>query len=164
MIHLRKQNIDVPVQIETYRQSIKDWGTFTKYRVKNGKIPVGYVDLQDTERGCRVMYIKNQLPELYSGFGKLADQIEVEHCLNRGIKNPYIESVGAIGTLFQHFKRGKRFINEALNVYFQYVSENLKKGEKVSTECFGDQQMFMPQNLVQECIERIKRNPLLTLR
>ena len=160
MIHVRRENINVPVQIEKYQQNIEGWGTFTRYRVKNGRMPVGYVDLQDTERGCHVMYIENQYPNIYSGFGNLADQIEVKHCLDRGIKSPYIESEALVGTLFQHFKRGKRFLNEEINAHLQKILKNLKKGERISTEHFGKQAMFMPQKMVQECIEKMKKNPL----
>ena len=60
---------------------------FTKYGVYCGRTPVGYVSLTDKENGVWVDYIRNYAPERYSGFGKIADQIEVEHCLNRGLDN-----------------------------------------------------------------------------
>ena len=82
---------------------------FTKYGVYCGISPVGYVSLVDNDKGVWVEYIKNYSPDRYSGFGKIADQIEVEHCLNRGLKKFDILSESTPSTLVYHYKRGKRF-------------------------------------------------------
>ena len=161
MIHSKRLNIDIPVQVEKKLYSFADTGSFIRYQVKDNKIPVGYVDLKDTKQGCNVMFIRNQNPDLYSGFGKLADRIEVEHCLNNKKEHPYIYSEAMIGTLIKHYKRGKRFINESVNMYLGCVLQNLKKGEYIRTGFLGTQEMFMPDELVQHYTKIIKKAPLL---
>ncbi len=165
MIYSVLQKKEVPVTVS--KEVIKvydDIGDLTRYTVHDAAEPlihVGYVDLQDTKDGVKVAYIKSQHPNLYKHFGQIADQIEVEHCINRGIDNPYIYSVAAKGTHVLHFLRGKRFINEKVNLYLQQIINNLKKGEKAVTKFLGKQKMYMPQALVQHYIEIIKKTPLL---
>lgn len=161
MIHSLKLNADIPVQVTSKNVMLPGLGNFTHYEVKDNRIPVGYVDLNDTPRGCYVLYIKNMNPDLYKGFGKIADQIEVEHCLKRNIEYPLITSVAKFNTHISHFKRGKRFIDEGVNVFLQTVVENLKKGEKVITSYLGCQAMYMPQDLVNKYMKIIKKAPLL---
>ena len=161
MIYSVRLQKTVPVSVECTKYNLGGFGNFIRYTVKDGKIPVGVVDLQDTINGVSVLYIKKEQPDLYRGFGEIADQIEVEHCLNKGITNPYINSKAALGSHIQHFKRGKRFVNEGVNTYLDFVVKGLMKGERVLTNFLGEQPMFMPQNLVQECMERIKLCPLL---
>ena len=161
MIHSIKQNTDIPVQITSKSQFILGLGNFTRYEVKDNRIPVGYVDVQDTPRGCHVLYIKNQNPNLYKGFGKIADQIEVEHCMNRYIESPMVTSEAKFNTHILHYKRGKRFVNEAINVFIQDIADHLKKGEQAMTNYLGVQKMYMPINLLNEIKERIKIAPLL---
>ena len=165
MIYSIKQHKEIPVNIKKSTHYIDDdFGVMTRYEVydASGKnINVGYVDLQDTKNGVNVLYIKNQQPDLYKHFGYVADQIEVEHCLNRGIDTPCINSDAKMGTYIQHFKRGKRFIDEGINVYIDYLIKNLKKGEKVLTGFLGYQKMYMPINLLNEIKEKIKIAPLL---
>ena len=64
--------------------------------------------------------------------------------MKRNIKKPYIHSVAAINTHIIHYKRGKRFINEGLNIYLDNLMKNLQKGERVMTEFLGYQKMYMP--------------------
>ncbi|MBQ4400123.1 MAG: hypothetical protein II830_02365 [Alphaproteobacteria bacterium] len=165
MIYSISQQKEIPVTVTKQVFYIDDdYGELIRYTVHDAserKIPVGYVDLQNTRVGARVSYIKNQYPDLYKHFGQVADQIEVEHCLNRGIETPYIDSVAAMGTHIMHFKRGKRFINEGINVYLDYLIKNLKKGEHVLTGFLGYQKMYMPINLLNEIKEKIKINSLL---
>ena len=161
MIYSRKIGQHIPVNVTSENHRIKGYGSFIRYTIKDNRIPVGYVDLQDTKNGVYVCYIKNLNPDLYSGVGKLADQIEVEHCLKNNKKNPYIESTAQVGTLLQHFKRGKRFIDEGVNVFLNEVLKNLQKGERVYVGFLGNAKMFMPQNLIQKCMEQIEKHPLL---
>lgn len=161
MVHSIKLNAEIPVQVSSKTHFLNEFGNFTRYTVKDNRIPVGYVDLQDTQRGCYVMYIKNQNPDLYKGFGKVADQIEVEHCLKRYIEKPIIKSEAKFNTHIMHFKRGKRFINEGINIFLQDLVENLSKGERCLINFLGKQEMFMPQNLVNKYMEIIKKAPLL---
>ena len=61
----------------------------------------------------------------------------------------------------QHFLRGKRFINEWVNVYLDSLTKNLVKGEKKFADFLGYQKMYMPVNMINEIKEKIKINPLL---
>ena len=162
MIHSVLQNKEIPVSIT--KEKIYEYHDAVRYIVHDASEPgihVGYVSLMNTKNGVFVISINNQHPNLYKHFGEIADQIEVEHCLNRGIKNPYIKSVAAFNSHIQHFKRGKRFINEGINIYLENVCQNLQKGEKVLTRFLGLKKMYMPVNLINEIKEKIKINPLL---
>lgn len=164
MIYSILKKHEVPVSITKEVQYIEDFADdMTRYNVydESGKQFIGYVDLRDTKNGARVLYINNQNQKLYKHFGQLADQIEVEHCMNRGIETPYIQSVAARGSYIQHYLRGKRFINEGVNVYLGALTENLKKGERKTTDFLGYQKMYIPINMVNEIKDKIKSNPLL---
>ena len=164
MIYSIRQHKEVPVTITKKVQYIDEqFGELTRYSVYDDskRIFVGYVDLQDTKNGVNVTYIKNQQPDLYKRFGQLADQIEVEHCMKKGVDNPFIQSTAALGTHIMHFLRGKRFINEGINVYLDYLTKNLQKGERVTTGFLGYQKMYMPINMINEIKEKIKLCPLL---
>ena len=165
MIYSVLQHKEVPISVT--KEIIKiydDIGDIIRYTVHDAaeeKIHVGYVDLIDTKNGVKVSFIKSQHPKLYKHFGQVADQIEVEHCLKRGIEKPYIHSTAAIGTYIKHFKRGKRFINEGINIYLDYLTNNLKKGERVLMGALGYQKMYMPINMINEIKDKIKIAPLL---
>ena len=100
---------NIPVQVKAEKLNTGGDANFTRYIVQDGKIPIGYVNLIDTPKGVNVSFIKNYNPQKYSGFGKIADQIEVEHCLNRGLKNFEITSEASLNSHAYHYKRGKRF-------------------------------------------------------
>ena len=158
MIYSIKQHKEIPVNVQ--KQVYK---TFTRYVVSDVKLnnDIGYIDLKDTKNGVTVLYIENKLPKLYKHFGLIADQIELEHCLNCGIERPYIQSEAASGTLLQHFKRGKRYINENVNLLLTEILKNTQKGERIFTGFLGSQKMFMPMNLINEIKLKIKSVPLL---
>ncbi|MCR5266749.1 MAG: hypothetical protein K6E29_09205 [Cyanobacteria bacterium RUI128] len=164
MIYSVLNKHDVPVSITKETHYLSDLDTdMTRYNVfdESERHFIGYVDLRDTKNGARVLYITNQNQKLYKHFGHLADQIEVEHCMNRGIETPYIQSVAARDSYIQHYLRGKRFINEGVNIYLGSLTENLKKGERVTADFLEYQKMYMPINMVNEIKDKIKRNPLL---
>lgn len=165
MIYSVLQHKEVPVTVSKKVMFVDDeFGYMTRYNVDDAsgrKINIGYVDLKDTKEGVKVLYIKSHYPNLYKHFGQVADQIELEHCLDRGIDNPYIYSVAALGTHVLHFLRGKRFINEEINIYLNQLTENLQKGEKIITGFLGYQKMYMPIKMINEIKEKIKINPLL---
>lgn len=166
MIYSVLQHKEVPVYVTKHIQYIDDHfdDIMTRYMVYDASdktTSVGYLDLQDTMNGAKVLYIKNQNPKLYKHFGQVADQIEIEHCLNRHIEDPYIYSVAALETHIKHFKRGKRFVNEGINIFLESLTKNLLKGEKILVGFLGYQKMFMPQNMINEIKEKIKINPLL---
>ena len=164
MIYSISQHKEVPVLIDRKNIFIdEEFGEIVRYNVYDDacKTYIGYVDLKDTANGAKVLYIKNDEPKLYKHFGQLADQIEVEHCLKRGIDKPYIHSVPARETYVKHFLRGKRFINEGVNVYLDYLTKNLIKGEKVMADFLGRQKIYMPINMINNIKEKIIKNPLL---
>ena len=165
MIYSVLQHKEVPVTVSKKVYYInEEFGDLIRYTVHNTSEPrihIGYVDLQDTKSGVKVSYIKNQHPDLYKHFGQIVDQIELEHCLKRGIDKPFIQSSAAINTYIQHFKRGKRFINEGINIYLDYICQNLKKGERINIGALGYQKMYMPINMINEIKEKIKILPLL---
>jgi hypothetical protein len=148
--------------------------SFTKYGVYCGVNPLGYVSLIDKKNGVWVDYIKNYAPERYSGFGKIADQIEVEHCLNRGLKDFEVLSDATPASLVFHYKRGKRFDYiadawEKINLKKMYGTFNvnviierlLKKSPNPETLDIGTVPMFMPKDLIKKYIDIIKLYPLL---
>ncbi|MBR6099215.1 hypothetical protein IKP85_05650 [bacterium] len=164
MIYSIENQREIPVSISKKVLYIDDELEFiTNYNVcdgLNGK-EIGYVNLKDTQNGVKVLYIRNHEQKLYKHFGQLADQIELEHCLNRGLDTPNIQSVAARNTHILHFLRGKRFINEGVNIYLDYLIKNMRKGEQILTDFFGYQKMYMPINMINEIKEKIKINPLL---
>ena len=166
MIYSISQQREIPVTVSKTVQYVdnKTGEVIFRYTVSDAIKPseeIGYVDLSDTKNGVHVSYIKKYESKKYKHFGQVADQIELEHCLKRGIDKPYIQSVAAIGSYIQHFKRGKRFANEGTNIYFDILTKNLLKGEKVETGVLGYQRMYMPMKLINELKEKIKINPLL---
>ena len=147
---------------------------FTKYGVYCGLSQVGHVSLTDREDGVWVDYIRNYNTEKYSGFGKIADQIEVEHCMNRGLKNFEILSESTPLSLAFHYRRGKRFgyiedTWEKLHLKQKYGTYNvnviierlLKKNPFPDTIDFCKVPMFMPCDLIKKYIEIISKYPLL---
>ena len=86
MIYSKKLGQYIPVKIQKGTScEIPLWGKFTQYLIKDGKIPVGKVNIIDVKNGIKVDYIENMNPQLYSKFGELADKLEVNHCLERGL-------------------------------------------------------------------------------
>ena len=150
--------------------------SFTKYGVYCGTNPVGYVSLLDKDNGVWVDYIKNYSPERFSGFGKIADQIEVEHCLNRGLDSFEILSDATPVSLPYHYKRGKRFFyidnDDSVNMCLRkrygtfninVIMERLLKKTpfpeiKEISDCVP---MYMPKELINKYIDIIKKYPLL---
>lgn len=167
---------DIPVQVfaETYNM---DGSKLTHYIVKDGRIPIGHVNLIDTPNGVNVSFIRNYNPNMYSGFGWIADQIEVEHCLKRGLKDFEITSEASLNSHALHFIRGKRFgeitdpqkkekllklFNTAdINKIVEMIIKTTPKGSEYNTKFLERIPMFMPQSLIKKYIEIIKKHPLL---
>ncbi len=168
---------NIPVQVKAEKLNIGGKANFTRYVVHDGKIPVGYVNLIDTPEGVNVSFIKNFNPQKYSGFGKIADQIEVEHCLNRGLKKFEITSEASLNSHAYHYKRGKRFApikdkktqNKLLEMFKTYdvnkivelIIKYTPAGKSYNTSFLNKIPMFMPQSLIKKYIEIIKKHPLL---
>lgn len=162
MIYSKKLQSYIPVTVDKLRQAaIPYFGIRTEYLVKDGKIPVGKVNLKDTFWGVYVDYIENMNPQLYSGFGTVADQIEVEHCLKRGLDFFEITSEAALNSHALHYLRGKRFELEKDNEAVRKIIESTPVGQKFDTQKLGRIPMFMPWELIEKYLEIIKRCPLL---
>lgn len=162
MIYSKKLQTYIPVTVERIAQTpIQYFGLFTQYIVKDGKIPVGKVNLKDTFFGVHVEYIENMNPQLYSGFGKVADQIEVEHCLNRGLDYFEVVSEAGLNSHALHYLRGKRFNLEQNNETVRKIIESTPPGQKFDTQKLGNIKMYMPWELIEKYIEIIKKCPLL---
>lgn len=162
MVYSKILKSNIPVTVQRIQQNfLPGFGQFTKYMVKDGKVPVGTLDLFDTMRGVHVEYIENMNPQLYSGFAKVADQIEVEHCLKRGLSWFEIESEAALNSHALHYLRGKRFVSEADNEAVRKIIETTPVGQKFDTRKLGPIKMYMPQELIKKYIETIKKYPLL---
>ena len=165
MVYSISQHREVPITVTKdycmYDNGCNDIILYNVYAKMDKIEHVGYLELEDTKNGVKVLYIENQQPKLFRHFAQAADQIEVEHCMNRGIANPYIQSVAAIGSHIKHYKRGKRFMDEGTNIYFNCLLRKLKKGEHIITRFMGLKKMYMPTDLVNEIKDKIKIKPLL---
>ena len=159
--HQKEIPVVVTKKINPIYDEIGDEIVYTVHDASNSRNHIGYVKLYDTKNGVKVNWIKNQNPSLYKHFGQIADQIELEHCLNRQIDKPYIQSAAAAGTHILHYLRGKRFINEGINIYLEHLINNQSKGKRITTGFLGYQKMYMPINLINEIKEKIRINPLL---
>lgn len=162
MIYSKKLQSYIPVTVQQVsKTTIPYFGNFTKYMVKDGKIPVGEVKLVDTLCGVKVDFIQNMNPQLYSGFGTIADQIEVEHCLNRGLSCFEIKSEAGLNSRALHYLRGKRFEDEEVNEEVKKIIESTPAGQKFDTAKLGPQRMFMPWDMIEKYLEIIRKCPLL---
>ena len=161
MIYSKRLQNYIPVQVESSTYSIPYYGNFTKYIVKDNKVTIGYVDVKDVQGGINVEFIKNQQPDLYKGFGTVADQIEVEHCLKRGLTDFNIDSIAALNSHALHYLRGKRFYSKEVEEQVKFIIENTSKGKKFDTRFLGAVDMYMPKNLIQKYIDIIKKMPLI---
>ena len=161
MIYSKRLQSYVPVKVESVRYDLKQFGQMTRYIVKDNKISVGTLDVKDTDKGIKVELIHNMYPELYSGFGKVADQIEVEHCMKRGLQEFEIVSEAALNSHALHYLRGKRFYSKTAEEEVKKVIETTPKGEIFKTSFLGRIGMYMPKELIKKYSEIIKRNPLI---
>ena len=161
MIYSKKICSNIPINIEKQSTNIDYIGTVTKYTVKEQNNEIGTVTLSDTFVGVEVEYIENLHPEQYSGFGKIADQIEVEHCLKRGLKYFDITSYGGLNSHALHYLRGKRFYSDEINNKVKEIIEKTPKGKIFNTKFLGKQRMYMPLEIIEKYKEIIKKHPLL---
>lgn len=154
-------------------------GEFHQYYLFDNKIPIGYVNLIDKPSGQEISMIKNYNPEAYKCFETTADQIEVEHCLKRGIapENIKINSMAALNSHAYHLKIGKvfkelpdgpfkKYLAETygtadVNVIVRLILDKVKHIKDCHTEFLGKVPMFMPQELIKKYVEIIRKTPLL---
>lgn len=161
MIYSKVQNKYVPVKI--YKKVVRLNANYvsTTYKIFDKKIYIGYVSVKDLSNGVFVNSIQNLQPKLYNKFGYLADQIEVEHCLNRGLQNFEIISEAAFDSHALHYLRGKRFKSKDDEAKVVKIINETPQGKPYKTSQLGFLSMYMPQEIIQKYIEKSKQNPLL---
>lgn len=150
----------IEANIQKKSEELPVWGRFTRYTVKDGRIPVGRVDLRDTEQGVYVLFVEKLNPK-YKHFGQLADAIEVNHCMNRGMDTFEINSEAALNSHVQHYKRGKRFRDEKVNKFVKHLLDTARIGEKFNTLFLGKVNMYMPQELIDKYVGILKKKPII---
>jgi len=162
MIYSKRLGREIPVTVTSKSKFLPGYGRYTKYTVKDGEIPIGYVDLRDTDLGVYVDFIKKTNPE-YKHFGEFADMLEVNHCLKKGLNEDFMEitSQAGLNSHVQHYKRGKRYFDEGINNHIKNLIKNAKKGTILDTKSIGPVDMYMPKELINKCIEKLKKHPIL---
>lgn len=125
-------------------------------------------------------YLQNNNDKIYSGIGKVADQIAIEYCLKEGL-TPNIISLADTGSLIAHYKRGRRYFkiekNSPLTNYETFIKkygtdapnevikkrlkESQKYGRPVNCNDLAELYMYMPQEIIQKYLQIIKENPIL---
>ncbi len=111
-------------------------------------------------------YVKNNMEELYSGAGSLADRLALEYCLRNKLK-PQVTLTASENAHSAHFQRGYRFFPEQKSSSFDANKTvasrilNTKCGEKVYTRNLGNLYMYMPKNVIEQHLFEISRNPVL---
>ena len=162
MIYSKKLSQYIPVKILKGKScNIPQWGVFTQYMVKDGSIPVGKINILDVKNGIKVDYIENMNPQLYSKFGQLADLVEVNHCIERGLVDFEITSNAGLNSHALHYLRGKRFKSADVENKIKKVIETTPEGEKYNTKFLGEVAMYMPKELINKYTEMLKKKPLI---
>ena len=169
-----QQYIPITVTKSTEKHNEK---VHTTYCVKDGELKIGQIDITDTTKGIYVDFVENYEPNLYSGFNRVANQIEVEHCLNRDLPQFQINADASLNSHALHYKAGLRFSPienpqklKLLKEKYQCIDVNeivkniineTKQGEKYMTKALGAIPMFMPKSLIDKYIKLSKTNPLI---
>lgn len=168
---------NIPLNIISSVTDVKDAGKMTRYLVKSGRVPVGRVNLIDKPNGVYVSFIENFNPKYFKRFGRIADQLEVEHCLKRGLSDFEITSEASLNSHAYHYRRGKRFgkitdlslISKLksmfntidVNKIVDFIIKTTPEGKEFNTAFLGKIPMYMPRALINKYLEIIKHSPLL---
>lgn len=149
------------------------------YYLDNSKLLDDFPEIGIEGDRISIEYLQNNDEEHYSGIGKLSDQIAIEYCLQEGIE-PNILSLAEPNSHAAHYKRGRRFLpvdkyDKDLD-YYEFVKEygtndpnqiiekrikETPKGQKVDTSDLFGIYMYMPQNVIQQYMEKIEKIPIL---
>lgn len=157
--------------------SICDWRKATSKSKDDIMLTQNYPELGIVGDRISIDYLQNNNNIIFSGIGKVADQIAIEYCLKEGI-TPNIVSMADIGSLISHYKRGRRFFKiEKENPRYNYfireygtndpnkiIKERLDKtpsGSWAECEDLKELYMYMPQEVIQKYLQRIKEHPIL---
>ena len=164
--------------------SIDDWTkakSNPKYAfwVENSRLLDDFSEIGITGDRISIDFLQNNNDKQFSGIGKLADQIAIEYCLKEGIPTNIV-SVAKENSHVAHYKRGRRFIeldkNDPDIDYYEFkrqfgttdpnkiIEERIAKAQgngKIDTSDLFGLYMYMPQEIVNKYLERIKEHPIL---
>lgn len=163
--------------------TICDWRLARKDKlaafITEGRLLDDFPELGITGDRITIEYLQNNMPEKFSGMGEAADQIAIEYCLKNNIP-PNIVSVADMNSHAAHFKRGKRFLkldkNDPDIDYYEFkkafgttdpnkiIEQRIKAApQSKDIECsdLGNLYMYMPQEVVQKYLDKIKKCPYL---
>ncbi len=185
-IYSKLTNSYIPVRVEKRVYGTDDiCPQIIEYNVYDKRKQVGFVRLHDTDKGCYVQYIESTHPKEYGNFGYLADKLEVQHCMNNGMKHFEITSYADFNSHGMHYKRGKRFLGQAsqsqinrfqelfngakmadvksfsINEMVKYIVNHTPKGKSYNTWFLNQVSMYMPRKLIKKYIGELKSNPIL---
>ena len=179
---IEKQPISVQIN------ATRDNAEMVTYDFFDGDKPVGFVQLEEhfhrkNGTSCRpgillkdypkygikgdrviVHMLENFDEKTYSGIGKLADKVAIQHCLLNGIE-PNVVSEAAYQSHLAHFLRGKRFLpyrGEDYNKIFEQIAKTRVKGTHIDTSEYGTLLTYMPREMVQRLKEEVKNAPLFS--
>lgn len=178
MIYSKQLSQFIPVRVTAkHYDNISAIPKMTQYNFFDGHKQVGYVHLSDLANGCYVDFVENLEPKLYKGVAAFADQLEVEHCLERGLKHFEIVSCAALNSHAIHYLRGKRFapvldfpgIKRLMEKFgtvdvekiVKTIIENTPKGQEYDTKAIGNVRMYMPKDMIEHYIELSQKSPIL---
>ncbi len=120
-------------------------------------------------------YIENNYESEFSGVANITDQIAIEYCLKHNIK-PSILSASDMNAHIAHYKRGRRFfLPEDDKIVKKFIRKfgtddpnkvleeriELADGKMAKCNDLGELLMYMPESVIQQYIEKIKKHPIL---
>lgn len=161
MIYSKRLNTYIPVTIKSFVFDSPAKGKYTKYTLSDGEKLIGDVDLKDTPKGVQLLNIRNLDQRSYSGVGKLANQLGVEHCMRKGFDTFEIVSEPSENSLALSYLRGERFFSEKMNEILSRIIASTMNGERINTMHLGKLKMYMPQSLIDKYKALSKKQPLL---
>ena len=178
---ISSEYIPVVVKPKIYNAT-ESWPKMIEYNVYDNYKKVGFVHLLDSDYGCYVQRIENNNPTEYGKFGYLADKLEIQYCLDKGMKNFEVRSNAAMNSHALHYIRGKRFegcanaakINRFKEIYndadiksfryntiVKYIIDHTPKGERFNTMFLRTIPMYMPNTLIQKYVAELLKNPIV---
>lgn len=122
-----------------------------------------------------INYLENSYPDEYSGIGEAADQIAIEYCINNNIPLQLV-SEAEKGSVIAHYKRGRKFLpvegrdyrkfmdNFGTNDPNKIIEERIKQNpdnKNIYCDDIYKTYMYMPEEVVEKYLERIKEKPIL---
>lgn len=183
IIFSKVKNEYIPITIK--KKSFRLGGVispYCEYYLYDKRKMVGVVQLLDKDYGCNVQYVENCKPKEYKHVGYLADKLEVQHCLERGLDIFEIRSQAANNSHALHYLRGKRFEGIAtpeqicnLKKIFgtvnlksfkydnvvKYIIDHTPEGLLYYTKFLEQIPMYMPQCLIQKYVRELTKHPLI---